>query len=123
MAITLDGVWKDKVCGMCGDFDQNPANDLADRLGNLFTSPIAFGKYWLSDKVDENNHPEGKACSSVNEPPKCLEKNRRLAEYVCLPLQGRGSTQLFNKCVPGIPTTVKNMMYETCVYDYCITAQ
>ena len=81
MAVTLDGVWKDKVCGMCGDFDQDPANDFQDREGNLFTSPIAFGKYWTSDRITENNHPEGKSCLNVKEPPKCLDKNKRLSEY------------------------------------------
>ena len=60
VAITLDGKWKDKVCGLCGDFDMDHENDFMNRDGKLVNSPIAFGKSWISDLISENNHPEGK---------------------------------------------------------------
>ena len=63
MAITLDGAWKDKVCGMCGDFDQDVENDFQDRNGRIVQSPIEFGNSWLSDYVKENNHPQRKLIS------------------------------------------------------------
>ena len=123
VAITLDGVWKDKVCGMCGDFDGNAKNEFKDREGRLFDSPVAFGKYWLSDRITENNHPNGESCDAVKEPPKCDQKNKRLAEYVCLPILGKGQVNLFDACLPEIPDKVSFMLYETCIYDYCITGR
>lgn len=125
VAITLDGAWKDKVCGMCGDFDQDVENDFQDRNGNAMTSPIAFGNTWLSDTVKENNHPQRKQCSAVAQPPKCHAKKRGLAETVCAPILAgkKDRTHLFTKCAASIPGTVKKMLYETCVYDYCVTGR
>lgn len=125
VAVTLDGVWKDKVCGMCGDFDQDVENDFQDRKGSIVQSPIEFGNSWLSDYVKENNHPQRKACSAVSKPPKCEAKKRPLAEYVCSPLLGdkRDKQSLFKQCVGSIPGTVKTMLFETCVYDYCVTGR
>jgi hypothetical protein len=125
VAITLDGAWKDKVCGMCGDFDQDVENDFEDRDGVVVQSPIEFGNSWLSDYVKENNHPQRKACSAVSKPPKCSAKKRPLAEFVCGPIMGdaKDKHNLFKQCVGSIPGTVKKMLYETCVYDYCVTGR
>lgn len=122
VAITLDGAWKDKVCGMCGDFDQDVENDFQDRDGSIMTSPIAFGNTWLSDTISENNHPDKAACSAVAKPPKCHARKRPGAETVCSPIMG-GTSRLFAQCLGSIPGTVKKMIYETCVYDYCVTGR
>lgn len=37
------------VCGMCGDYDGDPADDLTDDLGGLTTDVDSFAKSWNYD--------------------------------------------------------------------------
>ncbi|XP_037551804.1 mucin-19 [Nematolebias whitei] len=40
--------WRNKVCGLCGDFDSNEMNDLQIRGSAVVSSPLAFGNSWKS---------------------------------------------------------------------------
>ena len=41
-----------RLCGLCGDFDGNPANDLRLRSGNLTSDVTALGASWKVPGLD-----------------------------------------------------------------------
>ncbi|XP_066570658.1 mucin-19-like [Amia ocellicauda] len=44
--IILDAKWKNKVCGLCGNFDSNAKNDLLTRAKSSVTDVLEFGNSW-----------------------------------------------------------------------------
>ncbi|XP_063316644.1 mucin-19-like [Pelmatolapia mariae] len=46
LTIKLHENWRNKVCGLCGNFDSNEMNDLQIRGSTVGSSPMAFGNSW-----------------------------------------------------------------------------
>ncbi|XP_066543141.1 mucin-19-like [Amia ocellicauda] len=46
VTIFLDAMWKNKVCGLCGNFDSNAKNDLQTRAMSSVTNVLEFGNSW-----------------------------------------------------------------------------
>ncbi|KAM8908216.1 mucin-6-like isoform 1-T2 [Spinachia spinachia] len=45
ITVELAGSWKNRVCGLCGNFDSNEINDLI-LSGSSVSGPMAFGNSW-----------------------------------------------------------------------------
>ncbi|XP_078410756.1 mucin-2-like [Cetorhinus maximus] len=100
LSITLDSRWKNNVCGLCGNFNDDVSDDLTTKGNSLVTSAVEFGNSWKS-----------MACSNtVNQTSPC-ERNP-----YCLAWAQR-------KC--GI---IKHVMFQSChkkvdpipFYDACV---
>uniref|UniRef100_UPI00398F2556 mucin-2-like n=1 Tax=Pristiophorus japonicus TaxID=55135 RepID=UPI00398F2556 len=48
LSITLDPRWKNKVCGLCGNFNDDISDDLTTKGNSLVTSTVEFGNSWKS---------------------------------------------------------------------------
>ncbi|XP_036433734.1 LOW QUALITY PROTEIN: mucin-5AC-like [Colossoma macropomum] len=46
LKITLDPLFKRKVCGLCGNYDGNGKNDFVTRGGEEVVEPLEFGNSW-----------------------------------------------------------------------------
>uniref|UniRef100_UPI003AB0136A mucin-6 n=1 Tax=Centroberyx gerrardi TaxID=166262 RepID=UPI003AB0136A len=46
ITIKLDSRWRNRVCGLCGNFDSNEMNDLQISGSTVGSSPLAFGNSW-----------------------------------------------------------------------------
>ncbi|XP_015252842.1 PREDICTED: mucin-19-like [Cyprinodon variegatus] len=46
ITIELNPDWRNKVCGLCGNFDSNEMNDLQIIGSAVVSSPLAFGNSW-----------------------------------------------------------------------------
>lgn len=38
--------YRNKLCGLCGNFNSNPKDDLKDRKDKLLSDPVSFGHSW-----------------------------------------------------------------------------
>ncbi|XP_078275571.1 mucin-5AC-like [Rhinoraja longicauda] len=47
-SITLDPRWKNEVCGLCGNFNDDVADDLKTKGNSLVTNAVKFGNSWKS---------------------------------------------------------------------------
>ncbi|XP_032895183.1 mucin-2-like isoform X2 [Amblyraja radiata] len=48
ISITLDPRWKNKVCGLCGNFNDDVADDLKTKGNSLVTNTVKLGNSWKS---------------------------------------------------------------------------
>ncbi|XP_053170206.1 mucin-2-like [Scomber japonicus] len=46
ITIKLSEDWRNRVCGLCGNFDSNEMNDLQMSGSTVVSSPLAFGNSW-----------------------------------------------------------------------------
>ncbi|XP_068611580.1 mucin-6 [Brachionichthys hirsutus] len=46
ITIELHAHWRNRVCGLCGNFDSSEMNDLQISLSEVVSSPLAFGNSW-----------------------------------------------------------------------------
>ncbi|XP_059182325.1 mucin-2-like [Centropristis striata] len=46
ITIELHAHWRNRVCGLCGNFDSNEMNDLQISGSAVMSSPLAFGNSW-----------------------------------------------------------------------------
>uniref|UniRef100_A0A8C7T6F7 Mucin-19-like n=1 Tax=Oncorhynchus mykiss TaxID=8022 RepID=A0A8C7T6F7_ONCMY len=59
LTVILDDRWRNRVCGLCGNFDSNEMNDLQISGSSVVSSPLAFGNSWkmatppCSDVINE----------------------------------------------------------------------
>ena len=47
--VTVSKQWANRVCGMCGDYNGNAADDFQDPDGNALATPNEFGESWETD--------------------------------------------------------------------------
>ncbi|KAL5250858.1 hypothetical protein ACHWQZ_G016561 [Mnemiopsis leidyi] len=99
-----------RTCGMCGDNDANPDNDMKTRRRGLTNDPVEFGDSW---KID----PRGR-CEETNDP--------RTPEEVCGDQYEEARTEcerIFN--IPKFQNCRDNGGHDTtawiesCIYDHC----
>ncbi|XP_039618080.1 mucin-19-like [Polypterus senegalus] len=46
VTVLLTSKWKNKVCGLCGNFDGNSINELQTRWNSVVTNTLEFGNSW-----------------------------------------------------------------------------
>ena len=47
--VTVSKQWANRVCGLCGDYNGNAADDFQDPDGNALATPDEFGESWETD--------------------------------------------------------------------------
>ncbi|XP_062913374.1 alpha-tectorin-like [Mobula hypostoma] len=112
-SITLPGSYHGAVCGMCGNMNGDPSDDMRTRSGNLTTSLGIFGASWRAD-----GGSGGDVCrdSCTGRCGVCPEAERYSLPSSCGLLRARAGP--FRLCHAAInPQDFE----QSCVYDLCAT--
>ncbi|XP_071057865.1 mucin-2-like isoform X3 [Pseudochaenichthys georgianus] len=106
ITIELQAHWRNRVCGLCGNFDFNEMNDLQISGSAVVSSPLAFGNSW---KVATP------PCSDVTTEIFPCERNSYCAAWAqrrCMILTG----DTFSECHLKVDPT---SFYHACVQESC----
>ncbi|XP_043569123.1 mucin-19-like, partial [Chiloscyllium plagiosum] len=103
-SITLDSRWKNNVCGLCGNFNDDVSDDLTTKGNSLVTSAVEFGNSWkcmaCSDTVNQT--------SPCDRNPYCLAWAQRKCGII--------KTVEFQACHRKVDPTP---FYDACVQEAC----
>ncbi|XP_048466538.1 mucin-19-like [Rhincodon typus] len=103
-SITLDSRWKNNVCGLCGNFNDDVSDDLTTKSNSLVTSAVEFGNSWksmaCSDTVNQT--------SPCDRNPYCLAWAHRKCGII--------KNVVFQACHGKVDPTP---FYDACVQEAC----
>ncbi|XP_072922375.1 mucin-6-like isoform X1 [Hemitrygon akajei] len=105
LSIALDTKWQNKVCGLCGNFNEDVADELTTKDNSLVTNTARFGNSWKSSSSCSNTLNQTFPCDRN---PDCLAWAQRKCNIL--------KDDVFRKChkmVDPIP------YYEACVQEAC----
>ncbi|XP_059510759.1 mucin-19-like [Stegostoma tigrinum] len=105
LSITLDAKWKNKVCGLCGNFNDDIEDDLTTKWNYVVTSPVEFGNSWKISQSCSNTVNQTFPCDRN---PYCLS----WAQKRCNIIKGA----VFQACHKKVDPTP---YYEACVEEAC----
>ncbi|XP_059510514.1 kielin/chordin-like protein isoform X2 [Stegostoma tigrinum] len=111
LEVSLPGTYKGQVCGLCGNFNNYPQDDMRIRSGQIVTSEATFGNSW---KVHSNNQNRPQ-CSDAEDIDPCKQagyRARKEANAKCKILKSK----VFERCHAVVPP---EMFFSSCVYDLC----
>ncbi|XP_022915936.1 BMP-binding endothelial regulator protein-like [Onthophagus taurus] len=105
LEVTVPPRYKNKLCGLCGNFNVNSQDDLKDRRGRNFSEHAIqhFGNAWCV----------GKSCSNhAHQPKTCTNKRKHDRKYCDF----FNSSSSFERC-----RTKNNLeqFYSACLMDMC----
>uniref|UniRef100_UPI0037E9A684 mucin-2-like n=1 Tax=Semicossyphus pulcher TaxID=241346 RepID=UPI0037E9A684 len=106
ITVELSAFWRNKVCGLCGNFDSNEINDLQISDSAVMSSPMAFGNSWKAATPP---------CSDVTSEIFPCERNSYCsawAERRCMIITG----DIFKDCHLKVDP---NPYYHACVQESC----
>ncbi|XP_032895186.1 mucin-2-like isoform X3 [Amblyraja radiata] len=106
-SVTLDQRWKDKVCGLCGNFNDNTEDDLTTRFNSLASNSIEFGNSWKSTDSCPSSVNQTFPCE---ENPFCSPWATKKCSIVTNP---NGE---FQQCHSKVDP---NPYYEACLQEAC----
>ncbi|KAI0208752.1 Kielin/chordin-like protein [Lamellibrachia satsuma] len=106
--VSLSGSYKERVCGLCGNFNQFPQDDMTTKTGRIVASAATFGNSWrvVTDRY----------CADAEDVDPCSAagyRMRKLANTKCAVLKSK----LFQPCHRLISP---QPYYASCVYDMCV---
>ncbi|XP_060698749.1 kielin/chordin-like protein isoform X2 [Hemiscyllium ocellatum] len=111
LEVSLPGTYKGQVCGLCGNFNNYPQDDMRIRSGQIVTSEATFGNSW---KVHSNNQSR-LLCPDAEDIDPCKQagyRARKEANAKCKILKSK----VFERCHAVVPP---EMFFSSCVYDLC----
>ncbi|XP_053123548.1 IgGFc-binding protein-like [Hemicordylus capensis] len=113
LRVTISSAYYEGVCGLCGNYNDDPRDDFQTPVGTIVPTTIALGESWAVKNEDgacwHDCHGECQPCS-----PKLAKKYER--ESYC-GLITKLSNGPFNPCHAKVdPTTY----FKNCVFDVCI---
>ncbi|KAB5575222.1 hypothetical protein PHYPO_G00218350 [Pangasianodon hypophthalmus] len=114
LEVSVPGTYKEHMCGLCGNFNNYPQDDMRLRNGQITTSEATFGNNW---KVDSGNGMSAQ-CSDAKSINPCINAGysfRKTANSRCAVLK----STVFERCHKVVPP---EMFFASCVYDLCACA-
>lgn len=102
--ITASNVWKNKLCGLCGNYNDKHSDDFTLPNDQSESTKNDFIKFWSSNP--------NKSCDSLAVAPGCYGSIRGEAETRCRVLQ----SGIFEQCNDLLNPTP---FIRDCVFDYC----
>ncbi|XP_051512067.1 kielin/chordin-like protein isoform X2 [Myxocyprinus asiaticus] len=111
LEVSVSGTYKKRMCGLCGDFNNYPQDDMRLRNRQLANSEAAFGNNW---KVGSGSLANVKCPDARNINP-CKESGytaHKTANARCAVLK----SPVFEHCHKVVPPA---MFFASCVYDLC----
>ncbi|XP_067094200.1 IgGFc-binding protein [Osmerus mordax] len=115
VVVALPSSYFASVCGLCGNFNGNVADELQNATGKTMPSVVDWAKGWKS--ADQEDTPCADACKGNC--PECEESARKLyqSEASCGILTAKAKS-VFQVCHSKVdPQT----FMDSCVYDLCVT--
>ncbi|PIK34070.1 putative IgGFc-binding protein [Apostichopus japonicus] len=105
--VHLNNVFKSTVCGLCGNFDDNPDNDFTMPNDEMASDVVEFGESWQTGTTQ---------CQVQPPPPEPCEQDeiKETAEDACYVIIDPYGP--FAGCSHYVNLTV---YYDSCVYDLC----
>ncbi|KAF4094913.1 hypothetical protein G5714_023991 [Onychostoma macrolepis] len=105
LIVQLHPKFKGKVCGLCGNFDDNANNDFVKHNGEVVTDPEDFGNSWKVDpKCQDNTNMMDSCTHQIN------QHRLSLAERRCIIIKNN----VFEKCNASVDS---GPYYDACVKD------
>eukprot|EP00079_Xenopus_tropicalis_P008629 XP_002931908.2 PREDICTED: kielin/chordin-like protein isoform X1 [Xenopus tropicalis] len=111
LEVSVPGTYRDHLCGLCGNFNNYPQDDLRDRRGQILLSEAAFGNSW---RVQSSNDSSS-SCWDGQDVDPCKQagyRARKEANGRCKLLK----STVFEPCHRVVPP---EMFFASCVYDLC----
>ena len=103
--VTVSSGWQKKLCGLCGNYNNNKNDDFMLPNGTMITSPDTFGASWLYTNTSST-------CGTQKAAPPCLQTVINTAQSKCNELLNA----VFNVCNSVVDPT---KFIEGCKLDYC----
>ncbi|XP_051579936.1 kielin/chordin-like protein [Myxocyprinus asiaticus] len=111
LEVSVPGTYMNHMCGLCGNFNNYPQDDMTLRNGQITNSEAAFGNNW---KVGSGSLANVQCPDAQNINP-CKEagyRAQRTANAHCAVLK----SPMFERCHKVVPP---EMFFASCVYDLC----
>ncbi|XP_019212039.1 zonadhesin [Oreochromis niloticus] len=108
--ITVPGEYFDKVCGMCGNYNQNPSDDNLMPNKKPAKDDIELGNSW---KSDGDSDPGCQPDTRPDIHPDCSEAEETLYKVQC------GGVILSNNFKPCHALVPPEAFLGNCIYDMC----
>ncbi|XP_018601004.2 IgGFc-binding protein isoform X1 [Scleropages formosus] len=109
--VTLPSTYAGSVCGLCGNFNSNPRDDLTMKNGQLTPNPTDFGRSWLVEEIPGCVH----SCTGVCTVCDTTQKQQYGSNTFCGLL--RDPNGPFRNCHAIVDPSG---YFEDCVYDVCL---
>ena len=104
--VTVSSTWRGRLCGLCGNYNDNPNDDFQTPDGSIESSPNTFAVSWVLN----NNTLD--SCSNLNPLIPCPTDVMDEAQRRCAVLR----KEHFSACNDIVnPTT----FIDSCAFDYC----
>ncbi|XP_049458303.1 IgGFc-binding protein-like [Epinephelus fuscoguttatus] len=111
--VTVPGTYADAMCGLCGNYNHNPKDDLQLKNGTQVASAEELGKSWRVAEIPDC--VEG--CKKNSDCPSCdiTQKEKYETDRYCGLI--RNPTGPFSKC-----HAIKSpeSLFKSCVHDVCL---
>ncbi|KAK2830491.1 hypothetical protein Q5P01_018422 [Channa striata] len=111
--VKVPSTYTDAMCGLCGNYNHNPKDDLQMKNGSHDVSPVELGQRWRVAKIP--GCVDG--CKNKSDCPSCdiTQKEMYETDEYCGLI--RKPTGPFREC-----HAIKNpeTLFENCVYDACL---
>ncbi|XP_043569125.1 mucin-19-like [Chiloscyllium plagiosum] len=105
LSVTLDAKWKNKVCGLCGNFNDDIKDDLKTKWNYVVTSPVELGNSWKTSQSCSNTVNQTFPCDRN---PYCLAWAQRRCNII--------NSAVFQACHKKVNPTP---YYDACVEEAC----
>ncbi|KAL5011079.1 hypothetical protein ScPMuIL_013384, partial [Solemya velum] len=107
--LSVPGSYKRKMCGLCGNFNGFPQDDLKTRSGHVTNSPAVFGNTWKASTQYSDE------CKDVVDIDPCAEADyriRKMAVSKCSIIK----SSTFSRCHRAVSF---EPFLSSCIYDMC----
>ena len=111
--IELPEVYKSRVCGLLGNFNGIPTDDLQDRRKGPFTTMKGFAEYW---RMNENPSCKVNQYEYDINDKYCPPENYEIVKKHCMNLLLRTRINPFYDCLNKVDT---NHFFEMCATEMC----
>ena len=102
--VTVSTAWQGRLCGLCGNYNNDASDDFMTPAGDLAATADVFGTSWVTGNTTD--------CGLLDVPPRCSGDIRADAELICSVL----ATGVFAPCNAVVDPTP---FIEDCVFDFC----